>query len=471
MAKQPAEKPEQDHSEQEHGAVAVSSHSAAAQNPLRNIRLIIGREFRNRLTQRSFIITSIILLVIVFLIPFIPTIVQYVQSRTQSNSQTQLVVVNNAGSIAGMDEAMLLLYISSQLNGKNTSSSAPYAITSQPPSALDSLQNQVKQGNLDILLVINRSAQGDLQFVYDADADPNNDSNLSTIQTAAQLLTVIDTAHSLGLSPSQIAHLLAPISLTTMYPHQNSNARPVNQIVAGYFFAIAGVVLILIAVSLYTQMVAAGVAEEKSSRVMEILVNAATPFQLLAGKILGIGSACLMQVGSLVVVGISGLLLQIPLQSALFGASSVGISQYLVGEFIPYYLLFLVYFLLAFFLYSTLYAGLGALVKRQDEVQNVTVLPQVLFIGMWLSFYVGIASPDAPLTKVLSYFPFFTPTLMMVRLGIGTVAWWEIVLTIGLMLATIFLCTWFAARLYRLGVLMYGQRPGLGQLLKLARMN
>jgi ABC-2 type transport system permease protein len=470
MAKPPVESPEQVHATQTHGAIAVSSHGAAAQNTWRNMRLIIRREYRNRLTQRSFIIASIILMVIVFLLPFIPTIVQLVQSR-QANSQTQVVVVNNAGSVAGLDDAMLIAFVKSQLNGKNATSSAPYAISSQPPSALDGLQNQVEQGKLDILLVINRSPQGDLQFVYDADADPNNDSNLTSIQTLAQFITFLDTAHRLGLTPSQTTRLVAPPDLTAMYPHPIPNARPVNQIVAGYILAIAGVVMILIAVSLYTQIVAAGVAEEKSSRVMEILVNAATPFQLLVGKILGIGSACLTQMGGLVMVGIVGLLLQIPLQRALFGASAVGFSQVLTGTFISFYLLFLVYFLLTFFLYSTLYAGLAALVKRQDEVQNVTALPQVLFIGMWLLFYLAIGAPNATITRVLSYFPFWTPTLMLVRLGVGMVTWWEIVLTIGLMLATIFVCMWFAARLYRVGVLMYGQRPGLGQLLKLTRMN
>jgi ABC-2 type transport system permease protein len=69
--------------------------------------------------------------------------------------------------------------------------------------------------------------------------------------------------------------------------------------------------------------------------------------------------------------------------------------------------------------------------------------------------------------KVLSYIPIFTPTLMLVRLALGTVAWWEFVLTIGLMLATIFACTLFSARLYRYGILMYGQKPGLGQLVKM----
>jgi len=268
--------------EQGHTSIAVSSGGAATLHTWRNIRLIIGREYKNRVTQRSFVITSIILLVIVFLAAFVPTIVQLITART--TSQTQIVVVNDAGSIAGLNETTLTAYINSDLNGINTYSNAPYAITYQP------------------------------------------------------------------------------------------------------------------------------------------------------------------------------------------AASAGGFSQYLTGVSVPFYLLFLIYILLAFFLYATLYAGLGAMVKRQDEVQNATILPGLLIPTGYLLFFLGVASPNAALTKVLSYVPFFTSELMMARLALGTVAWWEIVVTIALLLVAILACTWFAARLYRYGVLMYGQRPGLGQLVKLVRM-
>ncbi len=111
------------------------------------------------------------------------------------------------------------------------------------------------------------------------------------------------------------------------------------------------------------------------------------------------------------------------------------------------------------------------MVKRQEEVQSAVMLPQLLMVSGYLLFFYAVFSPDATLTKVLSYIPFWTPVLMMARIAVGTVAWWEIVVTIALMLVTILACVRFAARLYRYGVLMYGQRPGLGQLLKLVRMN
>ncbi len=458
--------------EQEQRAIAVASGGAASRQTLRNTRLIIGREYKNRITQRSFIITGIILLVIVFLVAFTPTIVQFVQSLTaQPASQTQVVVVNDAGTVAGLNEAKLISYIGSQLNGTTTTGPAPFVLSSQPPASINSLQSQVKQGKLDILLVLGRSTQGNLQFLYDTDADPNNDSNLSSIQTLTGQLTVLDTAHRLGLTPSQTTRLFAPPSLTTMYTQHGQSTRPVSEIIAEYILAYAGALLIVIFVSTYANIVAAGVAEEKSSRMMEILLNATTPFQLLIGKIVGIGAACLTQMTCLVVVGIGTLLLQIPLQAALFGTKAGGFIQYLTGVSVPFFLLFLVYILLAFFLYATLYAGLAAVVKRQDEVQNATILPRMLVTVGYLLFFLGATSPNAAWTKVLSYLPFWTPTLMLVRIALGTAAWWEIVVTIALMLVAILASTWVAARLYRLVALMYGQRPGLRQLVKMVRMN
>ncbi len=454
--------------EQQQEATAVAS-GAAAQNNLRNIGLIIGREYRNLVKRRSFVITSIILLVVVVIAAFIPTILQFFASG--SISQTHIVVVNNAGTVAGLDETNLISYINSNLNGTSSPAKAPYVITSEPSANLSDLQNQVKNGKLDILLVLDRGANQNLRFTYNTDASAASDSNLSTIQSLTQLLTFLDTAHRLGLTSAQTQRLVAPPDLTVTHTQQSQNTRPQSESTASYLLATAGVILIFISVEIYGGIVATGVAEEKSSRMMELLLNAATPFQLLAGKIVGIGAACLTQMGGVVVVGIAALLLQTPLRAALFGASGGGFIQYLTAVSIPFYLLFLLYFLLAFFLYATLFAGLGSMVKRQEEVQSAIILPMMLLVIGYLLFFLTVTSPDATLTKVLSYIPFWTPVLMLMRLAVGTVFWWEIIVTIVLMLVTILACTWFAARLYRYGVLMYGQRPGLGQMVKMVQAN
>src|SRR5260370_2920351 len=346
--------------EQEQRAIAVSLGGAATQHTWRNIGLIVGREYKNRVTQRSFIISTIIILLLVVIGAFVPTIIQYFTST--SNVQTKIVVVDNAGPIAGLDGDALARYIGTALNGtagtnapgQNTSGKPPFAITVQTSNALGSLQEQVKNGSLNILLVLDRSTNQDLHLTYYTNANTTKDTNLSKVQVLAQQLNFLDAAHRLGLTPTQTSRLFAQPGFTVVNTGQGQNNRPVSEIAAGYIIAIAGNILIYIAVLLYGMGVALGVAEEKGSRIMEILVSAATPFQLMAGKIIGISAACLTQMACVVAVGIGALLLQSPLQAALFGASNGGLTLNVTSISITLLLLLLVYFILGFLLYAAM---------------------------------------------------------------------------------------------------------------------
>jgi ABC-2 type transport system permease protein len=464
--------PEQRTQQQEPSSVAVGLGRYAQQNTLRNIGLIIAHEYKKRLSQLSFKISTIVILILIVIGSFVPTIVAYISAR--SSTQTTVVVVNNAGSIAGMNNDALLRSLDTTLNGttagQSTSGKPAFSIKTVSTDATGSLQNQVKNGTLNILLVLDRSSNQDVQFTYYTNANPLSDSNVSKVQALASQLSLLDRSSRLGLTPEQTSKLFAQPEFSVVNVGQTQNNRSTSDYVAGLILAYVGIILIFMAVLLYGNGVAMGVAEEKGSRIMEILVNAATPYQLMAGKILGIGAAGLTQMAAFVVVGISMLLLQNPIKAALVGNNTNGLNLNITGTSITLLLLLLVYFILGFLLYATLYAALGALVKRQDEVQNaVQPLTWLFMIGYIVSFF-AISAPDATWVKVISYVPFWTPTTMLMRVAIGSVAWWEIALTIVLMIGAICVCTVLGARIYRFGVLMYGQRPRLGQLFTLARM-
>ncbi len=478
MSKNTLQAQEDEVREQQQRAVAVSSGGAANQNTLRNIGLIVGREYKNRVTQRSFIISTIIILVLVIIGACVPTIFQYFAST--SNTQTKMVVVNNAGTVGGLNGDALARYIDTTLNGtaaQTTGTITPgqntsphFAITIQSAGALNNLQKQVKTGSLNILLLLDRSANQDVHFTYYTNTNAIDDTNKFQVQALAGQLNFLDKANRLGLTPTQTSSLFAQPGFTVVSAAQNQNNRSVSDIVAGYIIAYAGIILIFMSVFLYGMGVATGVAEEKGSRIMEILVNAATPFQLMVGKIVGIGAAGLTQMACFVAVGIGAILLQTPLKAALFGTSSSGFNLNITSVTITLLLLLLLYFILGFLLYATLFAAMGALVKRQDEVQNAVQPLTWLFMVGYISSFFAISSPDATWVKVISYVPFWTPTTMLMRIGVGAVAPWEIVLTIVLMIIAIFICALISARIYRFGILMYGQRPNLAQLVKLVRM-
>jgi ABC-2 type transport system permease protein len=459
-------------SEQPPTSVVISTGGAANLHTWRNIGLIIGREYKNRVKQRSFIISTVLLMILIAIAACLPTIIQLIASRT--NAQTHVTVVNNAGSIANFSDTQLMQYLDSSLNGSaaqssGTSSGKPqFVLQTSTADQVNSLRQSVKNGDLNILLVIDRAGDQSLQFTYYTNVNIVDDTHLSQVQGLAGELSVLDKSARLGLTPEQTGSLFTQPVFNFVNTQQGG--RSIADQLAGYFIAYAGVLLIFMTVFLYGNGVAAGAAEEKGSRIMEILVNAATPFQLMVGKIIGIGAAGLTQMFCLVAVGIGVLLLQSPLQSALLGSTSGGIlGLNITSTSITLLLLVLVYFILGYLLYATLFAALGALVKRQDEVQNaVQPLTWLFMIGYLASAVGGVASADTVWMKVLSFVPFWTPTVMLMRIGGGSVAWWEVLVSILVMIVFIFLCAVLAARIYRFAVLMYGQRPSIRQLFRIA---
>jgi ABC-2 type transport system permease protein len=122
--------------------------------------------------------------------------------------------------------------------------------------------------------------------------------------------------------------------------------------------------------------------------------------------------------------------------------------------------LLVLYFVLGFLLYAALYAAAGALVSRQEEVANSTgPLTFLVMAGYLISFYASL-NPSADWVIPVSYIPFFTPMMMLAREGVTPLPWWEITISTVVMIVAIFVCTWGAARIYRIGILMYGQKPG-----------
>lgn len=458
-------------SKDQNATVVVRSGAAYKQNTLRNIGLVTGREYKSRVTQRSFILSTIFMIVILIIGAFVPTIIQFFASR--SNSQTKLVIVNNAGAVGNLQGDTLTRYIKTLLNGSpsgQSTSSVPFAVSADT-DRISNLQKKVSDGSVDILLVLDRDTSHDVRFTYYSNASITDSASAAQIQQIQALtiqLSETDKSADLHLTQQQQQRLFTPPAFSVV--HTSNDTRSIGDQVAGFLVAYAGVILIFISIQLYCVGVANGVAEEKGSRIMEILINAATPFQLLAGKVLGIGAAGLTQLVCLVAFGIAALELQIPLQHALFGNNAnSGLTINITGVSITLLLCVLLYFILGYLLYSTLFAAMGALVKRQDEVQNAVAPLSVLFMAGYFISFAGGSNSDATWFKVISFIPFFTPTTMLIRIGNGTVAGWEIALSVGLMLISILICATISARIYRVAVLMYGQKPGLGQLVKIVR--
>ncbi|HET8603259.1 MAG TPA: ABC transporter permease, partial [Marmoricola sp.] len=280
-----------------------------------------------------------------------------------------------------------------------------------------------------------------VQVVVEKDLD---DTLKGALQAAVAQAALDAQITGLGGDPAQVATAVAGASVhvDALQPPQHFDPQ---RLAVG---SVAGI-LIYLALIATGQGVAQGVVEEKSSRVVELLLATIRPWQLMAGKVIGIGLVGLLQV---VVVGVAG-----ALAGRLSGAldlsftTTFGAVAWLV-----------VWFVLGFTLYSLVFAGLGALVSRQEDLGGATA-PAMMFliIGYVVGISVLPAAPDNTAVAAMSLVPVFSPTLMPMRLAMGAVPLWQTLLSLALAVAFVPLLVGLAGRLYRNGVVRTGAKVSL----------
>ena len=223
------------------------------------------------------------------------------------------------------------------------------------------------------------------------------------------------------------------------------------------------VVLIFITLVIYGMWVAAGVVAEKTSRVMELLISAASPAELVTGKVIGIGLAGFVQYVAILLPALATLLLQDRIAVALLGSSSgldVSLGALSPGLLVAYGS----FWILGFVLYALIYAAAGSLVSRAEDLQVLALPLSLIAIVGYIQAVMALTGGIGPIVRFASYVPFWSPFVMLTRLTIGRVEPWELALSFGLLIATIPIVAVIAIRVYSAGVLLYGQRPGARQI-------
>jgi ABC-2 type transport system permease protein len=427
-----------------------------------NAWYVAVREFRSRASSRSFVIGTILLAAIAFASTQIPLVID----AATGSSETKIAVVVNATGLPNDAQAV----VDQVLNGSaatDPNAHKTYVViwlSGDLASAVSALQ----AGKYDALLIVDRdSATKSLQFTLRTDM-PSDGRQAQTIASATQMLAIEDGLVRAGTSTASI---LAPSNMKVL-PVSSSGTATTNSLsqeISSTLLSTGLIVLLFMAIITYGTWVAMSVAEEKGSRVMELMLNATTPLQMLAGKVIGNGAAGLTQYGIVLAAVIGGLFAQGPIHQAVLGGSGSGAS--LGGLSAPVLGAFAVLFVLGFLLYSLLYAALGSLVSRQEDVQSATSpLMMLIMAGYFMSVF-GLQAINETWVKVLSFVPFFSPYLMLARVSVGHVEPWEFVAAVVFLVAAIAVALVAAARIYSAGVLLYGQRLGLRQLFKATRVS
>ena len=240
--------------------------------------------------------------------------------------------------------------------------------------------------------------------------------------------------------------------------------------------------LIMMFIIIYGNMVMRSVIEEKTNRIIEIIISSVKPFRLMMGKIIGTSLAGLLQ---FIIWAVLGTIL-ITMLSSVFGmqmGGGVGAAQaqaaqmnqsdtaLIFGEILklPLFTMaisFIVFFIGGFYLYSSLYAAIGAAVDSETDSQQF-LLPIImpLMLGVYVGFFTVISDPHGTVATVFSMIPLTSPIVMLMRIPFG-VPLWQLLLSIGILFGTFFFVVWFAAKIYRIGILMYGKKPTYKEIFK-----
>jgi ABC-2 type transport system permease protein len=296
-------------------------------------------------------------------------------------------------------------------------------------------ERQVRDGKLDVLVT---GTPTGLRVVVKDDLPEDLRSALTVL---ARQIALNEQITRVGGDPATVNSAVDSASFvlrTLDPPREHEGARLLLAIVVG--------ILVYLTIIVYGQLVAQGVVEEKTSRIVEILLATIRPWQLMAGKVLGIGLVGLVQLAAVLAAGIvTGYATDsFTFPSALAGSAAIWA---------------VVWFLLGYVVYALVFAALGALVSRQEDVGGVTA-PAVMLIV--LPYVAGISilpgDPDNELVALLSLIPFFAPMLMPMRMALGVAPLWQVIVSIGLTLLLIVVLVWLAGRIYRNAALRMGSR-------------
>ena len=421
---------------------------------MRTLSILAAREYMSRLTSRGFIIGTIFGVLGIIGLSFISGI----GSWFSGNFTTSLALV-------GPDPAVTQM-LAQQLRDDYKVKVQPYSATG--PTIDPRLKSDVVSGKYDAALVAYRNHDGSLAFAY----YPVKSASLEDQSLKHKLLETVVATDFKGTNRSAVQRAINfPLTITNLNPRYKTASEAFLAQALVYFLLL----LLYIAVIMYGVYVGSGVVEEKSNRVMEIMIGAVRPGQLLAGKILGIGALALTQMfifglaaGSMLVL--VGLHLASSIQT-VSPAPAAAHNAPLAIATVPLSMIafLIVFFLLGFFSYATLFAGVGALASKTEDVQTSNgpfVFP--IIVAYMLSIF-ALQDPDKPLFVWASLVPLISPMLMFTRVATTTVPIWQIGVSIGLSLVFIWVATLLAAKLYRVGVLMYGKPLSPKEILRALR--
>ncbi len=416
---------------------------------------VMGFTVRNKFRSKSFIVTSVILALLVIVGSNLP----YIISKFQSGEASEI------GMVAGDVAARLEQYYGSQEKAEVIVRQFPDQGSAAANEA--AMKERISSGEIKGYLELGEmdAASGFPKVAYKSKATMDFGFT-NKLQSGLQYVKNEDAAK--GLPAATLQKLMAPVVIDNVQISTTDggagsvgkNGKSAEEVVIATGMVYVLVIVLFMGVMITGQLIATEITAEKSSRVMEVLITSVSPLKQMFGKIVGMLIVGLSQI--LLIAGVAVINLTLPHNIDTLKNLNIDL-----GAIDPLLIVFaVIFYLLGYFLYSTLYAAVGSIVSRTEDLGQA-VMPLTLFslAGFYLAIF-GLTTPNATYVVISSFIPFFSPFLMFMRIGLTDPAWWEVALSLAILCGTIFGLGWLSAKIYRTGVLMYGKRPTMKELRK-----
>jgi ABC-2 type transport system permease protein len=428
----------------------------------RNVGLVARREYGERVKSKAFVVSTLLMVGLAIVIALIPLAVRFVDQV----SVTRVAVASDDPAFATRAADVMDGFLNANLDGSMREQRAfLFEVLDTPQRAVE----YVTDGLVSGAVLIERTDAGGLDFqVVTVGGLPPDKAQV--LQVGSFAVGVLDWT---SRSPATAVPFVAPtFAVVDAGAAGVAGGGAVSVDTAEYasrrIVGIVFVVLSFLTLVFYGLWVASGVVAEKASRVMELLISAATAPQLVVGKITGIGLAGLTQVSLVLIPALLMVFLSGQLGNAVLGEDPTAATS-LVGLSPGLIVAFLLYFTLGFALYASMYAGAGSLLSRAEDLQVIALPLSIPAIMGYLPAVLALSGSTSPFIRFASYVPLWSPFVMMSRLSVGRVEPWELALSLGLLIATVPVVALLAIRVYRAGVLQYGQPPSMGTFLRFVR--
>ncbi|MGD9488445.1 MAG: ABC transporter permease [Calditrichaceae bacterium] len=418
---------------------------------MKKLWILVKREYMESVFKKSFIFITLLTPLIMIALGVIPSLL----IGLETEEPVVLNVVDQPGFVYDrLNEALSDTLSNGSkkffLNLKSNGSNPEFLISNE--------KTLVETGVIDGFLFIPEDISETSELSFYTKNVANFDLNRRIENTVTDII-VNKRLEDSQLDPEFINTLTKSVNLKT-YKITKGGEENERGFGEEYFSTFIFILILYVTLILYGTAIMRSIVQEKTSRIIEVLLSSANPFQMMAGKILGQGSVGLTQYLIWALFGIG---------MVLFGGRVIPISSDYFNFSPMLFVYFVLFYILGYFVFSTLYAAVGAITNTDQEAQQLSFpIVFMLIIPMMLLGFL-VKNPDSNISVILSLIPFFSPIIMFARINISAPSFVEIGGSIVILIITIIFLIWLVSKIYRVGILMYGKRPTLPEIIKWLR--